>query len=87
MKGNCSKELKFVGGLRGHLLLDSRNLEQVSTGKFLSINFKQGYRVYGTRGIASAITSSGSGLGGASGLYLVKRKRNKNNVEKESVTK
>lgn len=59
-----SNELKFVGGLKDHIWLDN--------GKFLSRNFKQGYRVYSIKGVAATITN-GSGLGGASGLYLVRR--------------
>lgn len=66
-----TKELKFVGGLKDHIWLDN--------GKFLSRNFKQGYRVYSTKGICATLTSEGGGLGGTSGLYLVKKKNRKDN--------
>lgn len=62
-------ELKFVGGLKDHIWLNN--------GKFLSRNFKQGYRIYSIKGVATTITSGGGGLGGASGLYLVRRKNEK----------
>ena len=40
-------------------------------GKKLSRNFKQGYRVYSSEGIACSITTNGGGLGGCTGLYLI----------------
>jgi hypothetical protein len=41
-------------------------------GKNLSRNFREGQRVYDSKGIASALTASGKGsLGGATGLYAV----------------
>ena len=41
--------------------------------KRLSRNFKQGYRVYSSEGIACSITINGGGLGGCTGLYLIER--------------
>ena len=54
----------FVGGIEGNKWLDD--------GKSLSRNFKQGYRVYDSNGIASALTRNVGGLGGYTGLYLVR---------------
>lgn len=59
-----NNELIFVGGLESNKWLED--------GKELSRNFKQGYRVYDSNGIASTLTSQSiGGLGGYSGLYLV----------------
>lgn len=58
-------ELIFVGGINSNLWLDN--------GKQLSRNFKQGYRVYSSDGIACSLTVDGGGLGGCTGLYLVER--------------
>ena len=58
--------IPFLGGL-GNLWLEN--------GKQLSRNYRQGYRVYGINGCCSAINASGSGLGGHSGLYLVRKNR------------
>lgn len=44
----------------------------VDNGKKLSRNFKQGYRVYDSLGIACSITSNGGGLGGCTGLYIIR---------------
>ena len=44
----------------------------IADGKQLSRNYTQGARVYDSEGIATTVTSQGGGLGGASGLYLVK---------------
>lgn len=45
----------------------------LNDGKQLSRNYKQGYRAYDSEGIACALTSQGcGGLGGYSGLYLVR---------------
>lgn len=56
--------LIFLGGLESSLWLDN--------GKRLSRNFRQGYRVYDSRGLANTLPSSSiGGLGGNSGLYLV----------------
>lgn len=54
----------FVGGIESNKWLDN--------GKDLSRNYKQGYRVYDSDGIACALTTQGGGLGGYSGLYLIK---------------
>lgn len=65
---NTPNELIFVGGIYGNLWLDN--------GKQLSRNFKQGYRVYNSEGIACSITTNGGGLGGCTGLYLIERENN-----------
>lgn len=57
-------KLIFLGGISDNLWLDD--------GKLLSRHYKQGYRVYDPNGIANSITSNGGGLGGSSGLYLMK---------------
>ena len=45
----------------------------ITNGKNLSRNYKQGYRVYDSEGIATSLTAQGTGgLGGYSGLYLVR---------------
>ena len=62
-------EIVFVGGLDSNKWIDD--------GKELSRNFKQGYRVYDSNGIAVTLTSqSVGGLGGYSGLYLVEEHAN-----------
>lgn len=56
--------LVFVGGFK------TRNQTMwIDNGKLLSRNFRQGYRVYSSKGIAMTLTASGGGLGGCSGLY------------------
>lgn len=62
---NTPNELIFVGGIDSNLWLDN--------GKQLSRNFKQGYRVYSSEGIACSITTNGGWLGGCTGLYLIER--------------
>lgn len=58
----------FVGGIESKKWLDN--------GKYLSRNYKQGYRVYDSEGIACALTAQGTGgLGGYSGLYLIREKK------------
>ena len=60
--------LIFLGGLESSLWLDN--------GKKLSRNFRQGYRVYDSRGLANTLPSSSiGGLGGNSRLYLVMEER------------
>lgn len=66
--GNTPNELIFVGGIDSNLWLDN--------GKQLSRNFKQGYRVYSSEGIACSITTNGGGLGGCTGLYLIETENN-----------
>lgn len=62
-------EIIFIGGL------DSN--KWINDGKELSRNFKQGYRVYDSNGIATTLMSqSVGGLGGYSGLYLVEENVN-----------
>ena len=58
-----ASDLIFLGGIGDNLWLNN--------GKHFSRNYKQGYRVYDSNGIASAI-NLGSGIGGSSGLYLVR---------------
>ena len=56
--------LVFVGGFK------TRNQTMwIDNGKLLSRNFRQGYRVYSSKGVAMTLTASGGGLGGCSGLY------------------
>ncbi len=63
-----ANELTFVGGIKSNKWLDN--------GKNLSRNYKQGYRVYDSDGIACALTAQGTGgLGGYSGLYLVRENK------------
>lgn len=51
----------------------------LNNGKDYSRNFHQGYRVYGSMGIANTISASSiGGLGGNSGLYLVVNERTNN---------
>ena len=65
---NTPNELIFIGGIDSNLWLDN--------GKQLSRNFKQGYRVYNSEGIACSITTNGGGLGGCTGLYLIETENN-----------
>lgn len=58
------KDLIYVGGLEGG--------ERLLDGKEHSRNYRQGYRVYDSLGIANAITANGGGIGGPTGLYLVR---------------
>lgn len=56
--------LVFVGGFK------TRNQTMwLENGKLLSRNFRQGYRVYSSKGKSSTLTASGGGLGSNSGLY------------------
>lgn len=57
-------ELIFVGGLDNNRLW-------IKDGKFLSRNYKQGYRVYSSSGISTALSAqSVGGIAGQTGLYL-----------------
>ena len=58
-------ELVFVGGIESNKWLDD--------GKSLSRNFKQGYRVYDSNGIACSLTTNGGGFGSHTGLYLIEK--------------
>ena len=60
---NTPNELIFIGGIDSNLWLDN--------GKQLSRNFKQGYRVYDSNGIACSLTTNGGGIGSYTGLYIV----------------
>ncbi len=67
-----TNKLIFVGGIGDNLWLDD--------GKHLSRNYKQGYRVYDSNGIANALSAQGcGGLGGSSGLYVVYNKDKETN--------
>lgn len=60
-----NNELIFLGGIDNKFWIDN--------GKYLSRNFHQGYRVYDSNGMAQTLISeSRGGLGGYSGLYLVR---------------
>ena len=54
-----------MGGIESNKWLDD--------GKSLSRNFKQGYRVYDSNGIACSLTTNGGGIGSYTGLYIVKK--------------
>ena len=61
---NTDTGLIFVGGFK------TRNQTMwIENGKLLSRNFRQGYRVYSSKGKSSTLTANGGGLGGCSGLY------------------
>lgn len=69
---NSPNELIFIGGI------DSN--KWIKDGKSLSRNYKQGYRVYDSNGIAATLSAQGTGgLGGALGLYLMEDDENANN--------
>lgn len=60
-----SNELIFLGGIDEKFWVDN--------GKYLSRNYHQGYRVYDSEGIAQSICAESiGGLGGYTGLYLVR---------------
>ena len=59
-----ANELIFVGGIDSKKWLDN--------GKELSRNFKQGYRIYDSQGIACSQTANGGGVGSYTGLYIVR---------------
>jgi DNA (cytosine-5)-methyltransferase 1 len=59
---NC---LKFVGGINSE-----ETNKWIDDGKDLSRNYKEGYRVYDSEGIASCQKNNGGGLGSNTGLYL-----------------
>ena len=60
-----TNNLIFVGGIESNKWLDD--------GKSLSRNFKQGYRVYDSNGIACSLTTNGGGIGSYTGLYIVEK--------------
>ena len=60
-----TNRLIFVGGIESNKWLDD--------GKTLSRNFKQGYRVYDSNGIACSLTTNGGGIGSHTGLYIVEK--------------
>lgn len=57
-------ELKFVGGI------DTTD-KWIDNNKELSRNYKEGYRVYDSEGIACCQKSNGGGIGSYTGLYKV----------------
>lgn len=61
-----TNNLKFMGGLG--------EKDWAKDGKKLSRNYPQGERVYDSEGIACSQTSNGGGIGGPTGLYLIKYK-------------
>lgn len=58
-------ELKFIGGI------DTTD-KWIDNEKELSRNYKEGYRVYDSEGIACCQKTNGGGLGSHTGLYTVK---------------
>lgn len=52
--------LIFIGGIS-----NKQNKKNISR------NYKQGYRVYDSKGVVQTILSEGSGIGNNRGLYLV----------------
>lgn len=60
--GGLEPKILFIGGIG--------EPTRLKDGKNLSRNYKQGYRVYDSNGISTAIVSSGvGGVGGATSLY------------------
>lgn len=60
-----TNNLIFLGGIQSNMW--------IKNGKQLSRNYKQGYRVFSSLGIAQTLVSqSMGGIGGYSGLYLIK---------------
>jgi len=62
------KELQYLGAI-----MSEENRKWLEDGKELSRNFPQGQRVYSTEGIASSICGDAGGLGGKTGLYMVRK--------------
>lgn len=58
-----SNELKFIGGI------DTTD-KWIDNNKDFSRNYKEGYRVYDSEGIACCQKTNGGGLGSNTGLYL-----------------
>jgi len=58
-----NNELKFVGGI-------DTTEKWIENDKDLSRNYKEGYRVYDSEGIACCQKTNGGGLGSNTGLYL-----------------
>ena len=59
-------ELKFIGGIESN--------KRIEDGKELSRNYKEGYRVYESNGVAACQKSNGGGIGSYTGLYLEENK-------------
>lgn len=47
---------------------------RLKDGKYLSRNFREGYRVYSPQGKSVTLNAQGGGLGGKTGLYLIEGK-------------
>jgi len=63
-------------------ILSEQNKKWLEDGKELSRNFPQGQRVYSDKGIASSICGDAGGLGGKTGLYLIRPCLTPDRVEK-----
>ncbi len=55
-------DLIFIGGIKNNMKNYIKNISR---------NYKQGYRIYDSKGIIQTITAEGSGIGRNGGLYLV----------------
>jgi DNA (cytosine-5)-methyltransferase 1 len=73
-------ELKFIGGI-------DTTEKWIETDKELSRNYKEGYRVYDSEGIACCQKTNGGGLGSNTGLYKVNEKSDTINTHSEYVNK
>ena len=62
-KISLENKLNFIGGI------DDSN-KRIEDTKDLSKNYKEGYRVYNTDGIACCQKTNGGGLGRSTGLYI-----------------
>ena len=73
-------ELKFIGAI-----VKGGSKQWIDDERLLSRNFKQGARVYSAEGIAATLTAKGvGGIGGMTGLYLVKSKGKMDGVVNEN---
>ena len=73
-KNNATNELIFLGGIDEKMWLNN--------GKHLSRNYRQGYRVYDSEGIAQTICAESiGGLGGYTGLYLVREDEQRKKIK------
>ena len=74
---DSSNSLQFVGGI------DTTD-KWIENDKDLSRNYKEGYRVYDSEGIACCQKSNGGGLGSNTGLYLETNKVMTYNTQDEN---